>query len=230
MYGTTCTELEEIQDICNIKSSGYCHLNDQDEYTFELWVTKNISDHETQDLLFHALLKLNVGQEIILNATLQAELGNAWPELTLHQLELKDSTDESIHILDIQPQEPGPRNAMRRGKEALHGVLNVFLAPLLQFGSPVNTKGDGNSASPNNKQWIMHYAGNSPVTGEFPAQIASSADNVSIWWRHHALIIPQRITCWHQGDDMTGEIPLLYVTALKDMIFHINSPITMILP
>ena len=28
-------------------------------------------------------------------------------------------------------------------------------------------------------------AGNSPVTGEFPAQRASNAENVSIWWRHH---------------------------------------------
>ena len=28
-------------------------------------------------------------------------------------------------------------------------------------------------------------AGNSPVTGEFPAQRASKAENVSIWWRHH---------------------------------------------
>ena len=28
--------------------------------------------------------------------------------------------------------------------------------------------------------------GNSPVTGEFPAQSASNAENVSIWWRHHA--------------------------------------------
>ena len=27
--------------------------------------------------------------------------------------------------------------------------------------------------------------GNSPGTGEFPAQMASSAENVSIWWRHH---------------------------------------------
>ena len=27
--------------------------------------------------------------------------------------------------------------------------------------------------------------GNSPVTGEFPAQRASHAENVSIWWRHH---------------------------------------------
>ena len=28
--------------------------------------------------------------------------------------------------------------------------------------------------------------GNSPVTGEYPAQMASDAESVSIWWRHHA--------------------------------------------
>ena len=27
--------------------------------------------------------------------------------------------------------------------------------------------------------------GNSPGTGDFPAQKASNAENVSIWWRHH---------------------------------------------
>ena len=27
---------------------------------------------------------------------------------------------------------------------------------------------------------------NWPGTGEFPAQMASNAENVSIWWRHHA--------------------------------------------
>ena len=27
---------------------------------------------------------------------------------------------------------------------------------------------------------------NSPVTGEFPTQMDSYAENVSIWWRHHA--------------------------------------------
>ena len=30
-------------------------------------------------------------------------------------------------------------------------------------------------------------AGNSPVPGEFPAQMASYAENVSIWWRHNGL-------------------------------------------
>ena len=29
-------------------------------------------------------------------------------------------------------------------------------------------------------------AGNSPGTGEFPAQMASDAENVFIWWHHHA--------------------------------------------
>ena len=27
-------------------------------------------------------------------------------------------------------------------------------------------------------------AGNSPVTGEFPVQMASNAEKISIWWRH----------------------------------------------
>ena len=27
--------------------------------------------------------------------------------------------------------------------------------------------------------------GNSPEAGEFPAQMASNTENVSIWWRHH---------------------------------------------
>ena len=32
-------------------------------------------------------------------------------------------------------------------------------------------------------------AGKSPTTDEFPAQRASKVENVSIWWRHHVLMI-----------------------------------------
>ena len=32
----------------------------------------------------------------------------------------------------------------------------------------------------------LAFVGNSPVTGEFSAQMASNAEIVSIWWRHHA--------------------------------------------
>ena len=34
------------------------------------------------------------------------------------------------------------------------------------------------------RHWPL-CAGNSPVTGEFPAQRASNTENVLIWWRHH---------------------------------------------
>ena len=36
--------------------------------------------------------------------------------------------------------------------------------------------------------------GNSPGTGEFPAQLASNAENVSIWWRHHGSVWWQQVS------------------------------------
>ena len=37
-------------------------------------------------------------------------------------------------------------------------------------------------------------AGNSSGTGEFPAQMSSDVENVSIWWRHHEKKNTERIT------------------------------------
>ena len=37
-------------------------------------------------------------------------------------------------------------------------------------------------------------AGNSPEAGEFHAQMASNAENASIWWRHHVDSLPNKIT------------------------------------
>ena len=37
------------------------------------------------------------------------------------------------------------------------------------------------------RQWPL--CGEFTGTGEFPAQMASNAENVSIWWRHHVI-------CW----------------------------------
>ena len=39
-----------------------------------------------------------------------------------------------------------------------------------------------------------HQSSASPVAGEFPAQMASNAENVSIWWRHHELCV----ATWHR--------------------------------
>ena len=50
-------------------------------------------------------------------------------------------------------------------------------------------------------------AGNSPGTGEFPAQMASNAENFSIWWRHHGLVYVSPsinmlidLASWHYSD------------------------------
>ena len=42
-------------------------------------------------------------------------------------------------------------------------------------------------------------AGDSPGTGEFPAQMTNYAENVSIWWRHHAKLDLSlwSSTCYH---------------------------------
>ena len=37
--------------------------------------------------------------------------------------------------------------------------------------------------------------GNSPVTGKFPAQRVSNAENVSIWWRHHDIAADALVSC-----------------------------------
>ena len=50
------------------------------------------------------------------------------------------------------------------------------------------------------------FAGNSPVTGEFPAKMASNAENVFIWWRHHGPTIKSSenrllwVNCWRISD------------------------------
>ena len=63
-------------------------------------------------------------------------------------------------------------------------------------------------------------AGNSPVTGEFPAQIASNAKYVSIWWCHHVMFLyncsPKCPCNWmgvgHFITGMLGLITLLLVS------------------
>ena len=62
--------------------------------------------------------------------------------------------------------------------------------------------------------------GNSPWTGEFPAQRASYAENVSIWWRHYVQ--------WHIRA-ILEEVPQPSITKfrLKNtyLKFHINFPL-----
>ena len=53
--------------------------------------------------------------------------------------------------------------------------------------------------------------GNSPVTGEFPAQMASNAETVSIWWRHHAMLVKGFIANYSTCSYLPTRFVLCYV-------------------
>ena len=50
-------------------------------------------------------------------------------------------------------------------------------------------------------------ARNSPGTGEFPLQMASYAENVSIWWRHHA----SGMSYWRRAIRCKWSNPEIYI-------------------
>ena len=54
-------------------------------------------------------------------------------------------------------------------------------------------------------------AGNSPVTGEFPAQMASNAENVPIWWRHHDSV-KQKVLGAYLNSDLDSVIHRVQLT------------------
>ena len=65
-------------------------------------------------------------------------------------------------------------------------------------------------------------AGNSPVTGELPAQMASNEENVSIWWRHH---VPKWCPCYKLFGDL--QYTHLYKYLYKNSIFFHKRVYTM---
>ena len=87
------------------------------------------------------------------------------------------------------------------------GALALKSSASRLFTQPfIQTKIEENIKAP--RHWPC--AGNSPGTGEFPAQMASNAENTSIWWRHHVYktilskvwhelwSCPIDSSCWHE--------------------------------
>ena len=64
-------------------------------------------------------------------------------------------------------------------------------------------------------------AGNSPGTGEFPAQMASNAENISIWWRHH---LTSKSWSWCVRYSLTIPYNINHKNkVIKEIHFHITS-------
>ena len=61
--------------------------------------------------------------------------------------------------------------------------------------------------------------GNSPGTGEFPAQKASNAENVSIWWRHHDRLWQDEMTMVLLVNKWLREIIYSYIFVLHHILW-----------
>ena len=70
-------------------------------------------------------------------------------------------------------------------------------------------------------------AGNSPGTGEFPAQMASDAENVSIWWRHHGRWEPtgrRNCSLWKHRTCLSYMVNAMNIDVLLTQVAKASSP------
>ena len=69
------------------------------------------------------------------------------------------------------------------------GVIMGLMASQITGVSIINSTGCSNAGQKKTSKLRVTCLcdGNSPVVGEFSSKRASNAENVSIWWRHHAL-------------------------------------------
>ena len=65
------------------------------------------------------------------------------------------------------------------------GVIASQIISLTNVNSTVYS--DADQRKHHSSASLAFVRGNSPGTGEFPAQMASKAENVSIWWSHHVI-------------------------------------------
>ena len=65
-------------------------------------------------------------------------------------------------------------------------IMNAMASQITSVSGVCSTVCSGRTSEKTSKLRTTGLCdGNSPVTGEFPAQKASNAEDVSTWWRHH---------------------------------------------
>ena len=61
-------------------------------------------------------------------------------------------------------------------------------------------------------------AGNSPETGEFLTQMASNAENVSIWWRHHVRAVTYLVDFFSEWNSLCGQVHVKKLNRISKVI------------
>ena len=141
-----------------------------------------VSYHRPNDCLFNGLFRLasNKYQRFALlalcegNPPVTVDSHHKWtsnaPSVSLSWFlhDLHNSWDVTV-VLSLRWLHNGRENVSNH--QPHHCILNRFFRDRSKKTSKPRVTG--------------LCEGNSPGTGEFPAQMASNAENVSIWWRHH---------------------------------------------
>ena len=70
------------------------------------------------------------------------------------------------------------------------------------------------------------WVGNSPGTGEFSTQMASNVENVSIWWCHHAKMIPCHKVIIHTSTLNWHRCLKSFLAKVKDLLVSLKGVVT----
>ena len=96
-------------------------------------------------------------------------------------------------------------------------VMNSTMAPQITSVSIICSAVCSGADQRKHQSVIGLCDGNSPVTGEFPAQSASNAENFAIWWRHHDDLFTgigaNLRLCTTKNERLLGSILPLFLTA-----------------
>ena len=71
------------------------------------------------------------------------------------------------------------------------GIMGTMASQITSLTIVYSTVHSGRSKKTSKLRVTGLCAWNSPVTGDFPAKMASKSENVSIWWRHHGKYFPR---------------------------------------
>ena len=83
-------------------------------------------------------------------------------------------------------------------------IASQITSITIVYSTFIQTQIKGNIKAP--RHWPL--CGEFTGTGEFPAQMASYAENVSIWWRHHDAV--SKHTRRHHGMEMLSALLVLW--------------------
>ena len=127
----------------------------------------------------HSITIFSVQFQLFLDAS--KTMQNVWPLIEVHQVLISLNMWLCISLQWRHNERDGVSN-----HRCLHCLFNCWFWWRLKKTSKIRVTG--------------LCAGNSPVTGEFPAQKISNVEDVSIWWRHHGGDVAIYYKIWSMGD------------------------------